>query len=182
MRTAKPKPGEPSLVRCPPAKILAVTGQGSPESPAFDAAIHALYGVAYAIRFARKAARREPFTPGPLEGLWSNIEAPRDQWQWKLIMRVPHDTTAVEVRTARAKKSIETPVRIEVLREGQAVEALHVGPYATEPLTIHAMRAFMAEHHLRAHGVHHEIYLGDPRRTAPARLKTILRQPVARAT
>ncbi len=183
MRTSpRRRAGEPSLVRCQPAKVLAVVGEGAPESSAFAAAIRALYGVAYTIKFARKKAGGPPVAPGPLEGLWQNIEAPRAEWQWKLIMRVPADVTAAEVRAARAKKAIEVPVRVEILREGQAVEALHVGPYATEPLTIHAMRAFMAEHHLRAHGLHHEIYLGDPRRTAPERLKTILRQPVARAT
>lgn len=180
--SARPRAGEPALVRCPPTKVLAVAGEGAPESAAFQVAIKALFGVGYTIKLARKKAQRADVKLGPLEGLWSDIDAPRDRWRWKLVMSVPGDVTAAEVKAARAQKKIEAPVALETLREGAAVEALHVGPYATEPLTIHAMRAFMAEHGLRAHGLHHEIYLGDPRRTAPARLKTILRQPVAPAS
>jgi hypothetical protein len=190
--TSKLRPGEPVLVRCRPTKVIAVDGGGAPESSAFQDAVKALYGVAYTTKMARRRAHRPDFKVGGLEGIWSAMgagadawNAPRDQWRWKVLIPMPSDVTAAEVKAARAAlvakrgPGAASKVALETLREGTAVEALHVGPYASEPLTVQAMRAFMAEHALRARGQHHEIYLGDPRRTAPARLKTILRQPVA---
>lgn len=186
----------PEIVDLEPGKYLAIEGQGAPESAAFQAAIGALYGVAYTVKMTRKFAGRD-FKVATLEGLWwaeydraklADPEAlwtvPRDAWRWKVLIRQPEFVTAAEVETAKAavlkKKGDETVTRValETLREGKCVQILHVGPYAAEPESIAKMRALMAAQGLAPHGLHHEIYLSDPRRVPPERLKTILRQPV----
>jgi hypothetical protein len=183
-------PRQPVLVSTKPAKYLAVTGQGAPASEEFQNKIGALYGVAFTIKMAKKFAGQD-YRICHLEGLWSvgqgsaNLlaQAP-ESWNWKLLMRVPEFIKPADVKAAikalakKGKGAGAAAVRLEKLSEGRCVQMLHVGPYATEEETIAQMMAFAAERGLAFHGLHHEIYLSDPRRVPPQRLRTILRHPV----
>jgi hypothetical protein len=181
-------PKNPALVRVGPARYLSVSGRGDPNGPGFGAAVGALYGVAFTIKMAKKAAKKD-YVVAKLEGLWWGekqgkllIDAPRSAWRWKVLIRVPTFVTASDV--ARAKRELVRrgksggTVRLESLREGRVVQLLHVGPYDREHESLGRMEEFTRAHGVRLAGRHHEIYLSDPRRVAPARLRTILRRPV----
>jgi hypothetical protein len=185
---------QPELVELPAAKFIAVDGAGAPEQAEFQAAIAALYGVAYAMRFAHKQAGGSDYKVPPLEALWwaggpkhefDFQRTPRTEWRWKAMIRVPDDVTTLDVDAARraviARRGdgAVSRVALERFTEGRAVQMLHVGPYATEPASLAKMHALMQASRLAARGYHHEIYLGDPRRAKPQRLRTILRQAVA---
>ena len=181
-------PRHPTLVRTGPAKYLSVSGRGDPNGPGFGAAVGALYGVAYTIKMALQTARKD-FVVAKLEGLWWGgrrgkllIDSPRSTWRWKVLIRVPTFVGAADLVRARRElvrrgKSGGT-VRLEALREGRVIQLLHVGPYDREHESLGRMAEFARAHRLRLSGRHHEIYLSDPRRVAPARLRTILRRPV----
>jgi hypothetical protein len=180
----------PSLVKVGRAKYLAIEGQGAPGGEAFSAAVGALYGVAYTAKMTRKFSGREDYAVCKLEAQWwcgggpDFSAAPRETWQWKLMIRTPAFVVrkdlaqAVSTLVERGKGQEVGRVRLESLAEGTCVQALHVGPYEKEPETIVSMQSFAASRGLAFHGRHHEIYLSDPRRVAPERLKTILRVPV----
>lgn len=182
-------PRSPAVVTIGAAKYLAAAGRGDPNGPVFDAAVGALYGVAFTIKMARKVSGRD-FTVAKLEGLWWGgrrgrllIDSPVGTWRWKVMIRVPPFVTPRDLLAARRAlaargRTLPVPVRLETLREGKCVQMLHGGPYRAEHATIGAMLAFARAHGLRPRGRHHEIYLSDPRRVAPAKLRTILRQPV----
>lgn len=191
---------EPAVVEMPRLRCLAVDGEGSPRSKAFQSAMAELYGVAYAVKFAGKPEGHD-FKVAALEGQWwvdprevKRLEnpgdlwrAPQAAWRWRLLMPVPGFVDAAAVKAAKAALAKKrgpgagASVRLVSIHEGRCVQALHVGPYGDEERTIEKMRALAAREGLRARGEHHEIYLSDPRRTKPERLRTILRQPVARA-
>lgn len=182
-------PRSPALVTIGAARYLTVAGRGAPNSPAFGAAVGSLYGIAYTIKMAKKAGGRD-FTVAKLEGLWWGgrhgrllIDSPVKSWRWKVMIRVPRFVATKDLAAARRTlaargRPLGAPVRLETLREGRCVQVLHRGPYRSEHPTIAAMVAFARGRGLRPRGRHHEIYLSDPRRVAPARLRTILRQPV----
>jgi len=183
-------PKEPILLRLKPARYLAVEGRGEPGRKEFQTAIGALYNVAFTVKMARKFAGRD-YTVSKLEGLWwadeperEFLETPRQEWNWKRMIRTPAFITEREVASAKeklrakGKPSEINGVKLESLKEGQCVQVLHVGPYETEPATIARMQEVAAARDLAFHGVHHEIYLSDPRRVASAKLRTILRRPV----
>jgi hypothetical protein len=190
-----PKAGKPELVRVPPFTYLMVDGKGDPNTSAdFREAIGALYSLAYTLKFSLKTSRGLDFRVMPLDGLFHAkdprvfLEGRKQEWEWTLMLAVPAAVTAAEVRKARAlalarkNASPALPrVRREVLREGLCAQVLHLGPYAAEKPTIEALHAFIAEKGLVFAGSHHEIYISDPNRTAPAKLKTIVRQPVKKA-
>jgi hypothetical protein len=132
-------------------------------------------------------AQGRDFKVAPLEGLWEGAYGPgadQETWSWKLLLRVPRFVQQPDLRRAReallAKGKGEgvEAVRLEDLEEGRCIQVLHRGPYADEPATVDKMKDFARSHGLSPRGRHHEIYLSDPSRTAPARLKTVLRQPV----
>ncbi|MEU4803837.1 GyrI-like domain-containing protein [Actinosynnema sp. NPDC023587] len=180
-----------ALVDVPEQRFIAVDGSGNPNTaPAYVAAVEALYAVAYTLKFAAKHDGRD-FVVGPLEGLWwaddpaAFTVGAKDSWHWTLLLAQPDWITpeAVEeaARTAAAKKKLPAigDVRRLTLHEGLSAQTLHVGPYDDEaPLLAELHDRFLAAHGLDFGGVHHEVYLGDPRRTEPAKLKTVLRQPV----
>jgi hypothetical protein len=181
-------PRNPALVRVGLARYLSVSGRGDPNGPGFGAAVGALYGVAYTIKMAKKAANKD-YVVAKLEGLWWGgrrgkllIDSPRRTWRWKVLIRVPTFVTAFDL--ARAKRELVRrgksggTVRLESLREGRVVQLLHVGPYDREHESLGRMEEFARAKGVRLAGRHHEIYLSDPRRVAPARLRTILRRPV----
>lgn len=186
----------PRLVELPAIPALALDGGGAPEGDEFQLKTQALYALAYAIKMARKKAGHE-FPVAGLEGLWwaeydvaklrdpeALWEVPRAAWLWTLRIPQPAFVTAEECAqhgaalVKKGKPALVAEVRLERLSEGRCVQALHRGPYATEPETVARMRAFMREQGLTAHGLHHELYLSDPRRAAPEKVRTILRQPV----
>jgi hypothetical protein len=183
----------PVLVSIARAKYLAVEGQGAPGDEAFVAGVGALYAAAFTVKMTSKFAGRD-YKVCTLEALWwadgqdaDFLHVPRSRWRWQLLIRQPdfirkpNLTAAVEALLAKGKAPEVAEVRLETLAEGRCVQMLHVGPYADEARTIGAMAAHAAEQGLALHGRHHEIYLSDPRRVPPERLRTILRHPVRKA-
>jgi hypothetical protein len=174
-------PRKPILLTIPSARYLAISGKGRPPHPEFDAAIGALYNVAFTVKMARKFAGRD-YTVSKLEGLWPGL--PPKPWRWQLLIRVPSFITAAEVKggitglIAKGKPRTVAKVTLITLVEGRCVQMLHVGPYDQEEPTLALMRDHAIAQGTRTRGVHHEIYLSDPRRVPPERLKTILRVPV----
>ena len=189
-KTEYVKPKKPVLVQTRPAQYLAISGQGAPGGERFTACIGALYGVAFTIKMTRKFAGKQDYAVCKLEGQWWSEPAQDlaklrpDQWCWKLLMRTPDFIGEEDLRQAvvvllkRGKGEDVRLVGLEALAEGPCVQMLHVGAYDRECETIAVMKAFAEKQQLQFSGKHHEIYLSDPRRVPPARLKTILRQPV----
>jgi hypothetical protein len=181
---------KPAIVDVPAMSALMVDGIGDPGSPAFQEAVGSLYSVAYTLKFAFKKDKAVDYPVMALEGLWCADDptvfarGKRDEWKWTLFIVLPDVVTKKDVAGAIAtvKKKAKFPrfpeVRFEKFAEGKAAQILHVGPYAAEGPTIERLHAFIAENGFRLRGAHHEIYLGDPRRAAPEKLKTILRHPV----
>lgn len=177
------KAAEPRLVSAPPLPYLMIDGADDPNtSVRFGQAIEALYGLAYSLKFAlKKGPRQLDFTAMPLQGLWwaedmtAFTRADRAAWLWRLMILLPEEVTAAEVEAAREALA---DIRFDVYEEGRAAQVLHLGPFDAEGPTIERLHDFIAAQGLTLRGKHHEIYLGDMRRTAPEKLKTILRQPV----
>jgi len=188
-----PKPGRPELVTPPRMQFVMIDGEGDPNSPEFQEAVGALYSVVYTLKFARKKAGKEPdFSVGALEGLWSVRGGQmfevgqRGDWLWALMIWLPDEISASEVAATVAELKTKKPnpalakVRAEQFDEGQSVQIMHVGPYATEPASVKLMTDFAAAQGLTQSGRHHEVYLSDPRRAAPEKMRTILRHPVGK--
>ena len=169
------------FLEIPRRRYLMVDGTARPGEQEFRDAIACLYPVAYTLHFALK--RKGVDAPvGALEGLYAvGDEAPA----WRLLLPVPEAAGDSDVKAAieevRAKKhpALIDRLRCEAWEEGAVAQTLHVGPYDAETATVDRVRAAIAERGLEPRGWHHEIYISDPNRTAPARLKTLLRQPVA---
>ncbi len=189
-RLYAPPQGRFDVVDVPPMRYLAVDGHGDPNTtPAYPKAVRALYAVAYTLRSAQKAAGR-PFVVSPLEGLWratdpaAFVRREKSAWNWTMLIALPEWVSDAEVTAARRAARTRTDVDVAgvdvlALDEGRCVQTLHVGSYDDEgPVLDRLHREFMPEHGLTFHGDHHEIYLGDPRRTPAERLRTVLRQPV----
>lgn len=188
----QPPAGKVVLVDVPPMNFLMVDGEGDPnQAPSFQEAMQALYGVAFSIKFTIKQQELGPdYTVMAVEGLWwlrSGREfdlSKKDEWLWTLMIMQPDHVTGELFEQARAaqlhKKGSQSLVdmRYESFHEGLSAQTMHIGPYAEELPTIEKIHRFIEREGYQPHGKHHEIYLGDPRRTAPERLKTVLRQPV----
>jgi hypothetical protein len=195
--------GRVELVDVPELGFILIDGRGDPAGEAFRDAIQALYAVSYGAHFAlKKATGAAPRVMG-LEALWwvegidaqatmeriasgevSTSESDRRHWRWRaMIMQLaPIDAAFIEraLVEAKTKKDIASlaAARYERWAEGPCAQIMHIGPYATETASIVALHKAIAEHGSQPDGRHHEIYLGDPRTTAPDRLRTILRQPI----
>lgn len=182
---------EPHLVEVPRFQYLMIDGEGSPQGAAFQDAISALYSTAYTTKFRLKAAGWADFVVPPLEALWwaddesAFEENRRDEWQWTLMLIQPNHVSEEDIADALGelgKKGKTTAahrnMRTEQLEEGRAVQCVYVGPYDSMGGAISAMQAFAAANGLKLAGKHHDVYLSDPRRTAPEKLKTVLRRPV----
>ena len=186
-----------SLIEVPPLQFLMIDGQGDPNTAAeYSEALAALYPLAYTLKFISKRELDRDYTVPPLEGLWwaadmavFTVRANRDAWQWTMMIMTPEwlgreqfERAAVEVRRKKNPVSLDK-VRLETFHEGLSVQILHVGPYSAEGPTIARLHGeFLPQNGLVENGNHHEIYLGDPRRTAVEKLKTVLRQPVRKAS
>jgi hypothetical protein len=194
-------PREPVIVTVPKMKYLMVTGAGSPESKKhhvpFQQAIQALYGIAYTIKFTLKFSKKGPeYTIPPLDGLWwmkgkndFDLKRPAD-WRWQLMIAQPdhitvqHIKDAINTITERAKKKKEIPstflkkIKLITWNEGLCVQIMHIGPYDKEKPNIDKIHVFAKAEGYKLHGLHHEIYIGDPRKMQPSKLKTVIRQPI----
>jgi hypothetical protein len=177
---------KPILVDIPRLTFLAVDGIGEPDGPQFRAAVEALYAVSYAVRFVLKKAGTLEYSVSPLEGLWPDATQERAAWRWTLMIMQPAQATSdlvADAIAARAKKQPSATLnklRLEEHAEGPSAQILHVGPYRDEKVTIDRLLAYLEENGYQVVGAHHEIYLSNPQRTAPERLKTIIRYPVSR--
>jgi DNA-binding PadR family transcriptional regulator len=181
------------IVDVPPMRYIGLDGSGDPNADkSYTDAVEALYTVAYTIKFAHKDRL---FTVGPLEGLWwaddpsMFVTRMKSDWKWTMLISQPPWITDADIeeakRSALAKKKLSAIelVRVVSLSEGTSAQLLHTGSYDDEgPKLAYLHDEFLAEHGLTFNGLHHEIYLSDARRTEPAKLKTILRQPVAPAS
>jgi hypothetical protein len=185
--TAKQRP---EIIDVPEGKFLTILGKGDPNGEEYQQAMMALYGVSYTLKFDQKAKGRD-YNVMHLEGLWwvdggifdLNDPAPREQWRWKSMIRQPDFITGEmveEIRPSVREKRGATvdQVKLESFHEGFSAQVMHVGPYSEEGPTLELLHGFIEESGYRPRGDHHEIYLGDPRRTKPENLKTILRHPV----
>jgi hypothetical protein len=179
-------PKEPVLLKIGPTKYLTVDGEGPPGGEKFQLAVGALYQVAYTTKMAKRFAGRDYKVCQP-EGLWYGFGSPERPavWRWKLLIRVPDFIAAADLKEtaatlkAKGKSAPPAAVRLEKNAEGRSVQVLHTSPYSAEPATMERVKAFVESQDLSLGGPHHEIYLSDPRRVAPERLRTILRIPVA---
>ncbi len=171
---------------------LTISGQSSPEDKLFLDAIGKLYSVAYAIKFLLKAEDLD-FTVPKMEAFWfieggeenqHNFDkTPRDEWMWKIIIRMPdfveesHFFRAVE-GVKQKKGDSPDGVKYELINEGKCAQILHLGSYDDEAPTIQKLHDFIFSNGYKIADYHHEIYLSDPRRTAPEKLKTIIRYAI----
>lgn len=191
---------KPVLIVVPPMNFIMVDGKGDPNhNQDYEQAVELLYGLSYAIKMSKKKGL-EPegyfeYVVPPLEGLWTVSDGhfsleQRNNWVWMAMIRQPEFVNSMTLEWAKEelhKKKPGLPVekaRLETYDEGLSVQALHLGPYATETETMSRMQALMQEKGLADLVVqgrkHHEIYLSDPRKSRPESMKTVLRHPVAR--
>jgi hypothetical protein len=187
-----PKNTSWAVVDVPEQQFIAVDGTGNPNTaPAYAHAVEALYTVAYTLKFTGKRMAGGDFVVAPLEGLWwaDRPEAftggAKDSWHWTMLISMPSWITEEMIedakQTASAKKKAPTISRLRhlTLHEGPSAQVLHIGSYDDEAPVLHELHhSYLGANGLRPTGLHHEIYLSDPRRTAPEKLRTILRQPV----
>jgi hypothetical protein len=186
-------------IEIPPVQVIAVTGNQPPASKQYQDAIAVLYGIAYTLEMGLELGKlRAPagyfdYKVGALETLWwseggqLSISNPKTL-RWKAYLMVPPFVTKRVFEEARAMAKARQPelpfdlATLATIDERRAVQMLHVGPYENERPTIDRLNAYVEEHGLEVTGRHHEIYLGDPRRTAPEKLRTVIRLPVAPAS
>lgn len=187
----KARVGRFDLIEVAPQRFFMIDGHGDPNtSAAYADALATLYPVAYKLKFFSKNDLGRDYVVPPLEALWwaddmDSFTSARDksQWEWTVMILVPDWIEPAHIDAARAGAGSDLPsldrLRVEALDEGLVVQTLHVGSYDDEAPVLAAMHdGFIPEHGLEMTGRHHEIYLSDPRRVAPEKLKTILRQPV----
>lgn len=190
---------KPHFITVPSMNFVAVRGKGDPNDPAgeYQSAMELLYGLAYTIKMSYKGSHRMEgffeYVVPPLEGLWhqSGIDgvdyAHKETFEWTSMIRLPEFVTREEFEWAvqeatRKKKKDFSGTEFLTYEEGLCVQCMHLGSYDAEPETLRQMDAFAAEQgyvpDFGAGRFHHEIYLGDPRRVTPEKLKTVLRHPV----
>jgi hypothetical protein len=201
----RPRRDRVEFIDVPELAFLVVPGSGAPEAPAFGDAIRALYAVSYGAHFLLKKRVGEAPRVMPLEALWwvgddeqqalvaaamegdgTMAGTDRDRWHWQAMIRqaAPIDADVVAESIAQARtKGVPALCRMafRTWEEGPCAQLMHVGPYAAEAPSLRRLHSAIHDAGMRARGRHHEVYLGDPRRSAPERLRTILRQPVEAA-
>lgn len=182
---------EPAIVELPPLPYLMVDGRGDPNTaPAYQDAIVTLYPVAYGVRKTIIDATGDRYTVMPLEGLWWTPDmadfttADKDAWHWTMLIRLPPPATptmaadVIAATTAAKNLPAGDRIRFDTLDEGVAAQVMHHGAYADEAPTVATLHRFITDRGRAPRGRHHEVYLSDPRRVAPERMRTIIRQPV----
>ena len=182
---------KPKWVVLPELNYLMIDGKGDPNTALeYQQAVEALYPLAYGLKFKIKRSSAVDYGVLPLEGLWWVPDmdlfstSTKDDWLWTaMILQPPMVTRDLFIETlAEVKKKKNLPaldkIRFEGYHEGEAAQVMHIGPYSEEEPTILMLHEFIHSHGYTLQGKHHEIYLGDPRRSAPERLRTIIRQPL----
>jgi hypothetical protein len=192
-----PSAKQPVIVDVPRLQFAFVEGAIEPgqspgTSPSFGAALEALYGISYTLKFMCKQRAENPidYPVMALEALWwieegeFDIRRP-DNWHWRAMIMQPEPITPTlfgegldKLRKKRSSQPAFDLLRFEPFSEGLCVQIMHLGPYSEEPATLERMKTYAEANGYRLHNNHHEIYLGDPRRADPAKLKTVLRHPV----
>lgn len=184
---------EPEIVRVPEIGFVMIDGHGDPNtSTEYADAIQTLYSLSYTLKFTLKKELGLQYRVAPLEGLWwadDMVEFSQERkgyWSWTMMIAQPDEVTADRFEGAREevgrKKDLPAlpKARLERLEEGPSAQILFIGPYSDEGPTIARLHAFIREHGYSFEGSrqkHHEIYLSDPRRSAPEKWRTIIRQP-----
>ena len=192
-------PARPGIVRVPPVNFVAVRGKGDPneEGGAYQRALNLLYGIAFTIKMSKKGDHRIEgyfdYVVPPLEGFWwqegtEGVDyAHKECFEWISAIRLPDFVTEADFAWAvdeatRKKKTDFSAAEFLTLEEGLCVQCMHLGPYDDEPATVDAMHAFMESEgyvlDITDERRHHEIYLSDARKTAPEKLKTVIRHPI----
>ena len=192
-------PKKPGIIDVPEMNYIAVKGKGNPNEPdgEYKKAINLLYGISFTIKMSYKGSHRIegyfPYVVPPLEGLWwqdgmTGIDySHKENFRWISMIRLPEFVTKEEfnwaVWEAEEKKQTDfSPAEFFTYHEGLCVQCMHVGSYDEEPATLRKMEDFLSEcgyqPDFSGERLHHEIYLSDPRRTAPEKLKTVIRQPI----
>lgn len=179
------------VVDVPPMNFLMIDGHGDPNTAqAYKDAVEALYAMAYALKFMSKKEKGMDYVVPPLEGLWwvSNMEEfsteDKGAWDWTMMIMQPESVTQemFEEALRQVKKKRNPPalpsLRLETYHEGLSVQVMHIGSYDAEAPTIAKMHEFIEENGYKPAGKHHEVYLGDPRKVVPEKLRTVLRQPI----
>jgi hypothetical protein len=178
-------------------RYVMIDGEGPAGEASFAPRMPGMYATVWTLRFALKA-RGVVTKVGPLEGLWWTSDgttdldaifgkADRTTWRWTLMIALPDEAgddevdAALAVGRAKLEQRFAPGLRVETFAEGRVAQVLHLGTYAAERPTIEALHAAIEAAGLRPAGRHHEIYLGDPRRGDPAKVRTLLRQPVVEA-
>jgi hypothetical protein len=182
---------EAAMVDVPEMNFLMIDGTGDPNTSVdYQAALEALYSLSYWLKFAVKKGQAVDFAVMPLEGLWWTEDMAdfspdrKDLWQWTAMIMQPQHVTAGLYEEALAQVAVKkkapalSKVRLAPFHEGLCAQIMHVGSYSAEGPTILKLHDFIKGQGRLMTGKHHEIYLGDPRRSAPERLKTVVRQPV----
>ncbi len=187
-----PSAKEVVVADIPEMNLLMVDGIGDPnKAPEFKEAIEALYSVSYTLKFMLKKGKTAvDYVVMPLEGLWwaddmSDFKAgKKERWKWTLMIMQPDFVTdemvkkAIEEAGKKKQLAAIAKIRFETLHEGLCAQIMHIGPYSSEAPTIQKIHDYMKENGYTFAGKHHEIYLSDPRKTAPEKLKTVIRQPI----
>ncbi|MBE2287911.1 MAG: GyrI-like domain-containing protein [Chitinophagaceae bacterium] len=180
----------PIVVDVPEMQFLMCDGKGAPDSPHFTRAIEALYSLSYTIKFAcKKGPLQIDYGVMPLEGLWwaddmnDFSSGNKQNWKWTLMIMQPDfiteemvDQATEQLKNKKKTENLEA-VRLEKMQEGKCAQIMHMGPFSEEAETIAKLHAFIGSAGHKLSGKHREIYLSDMRRTAPEKLKTIIRQP-----
>lgn len=189
-----PKGKLPVVVTVPAMRYLMIDGHGDPNNQdVFAPRVEALYGISYTLKFMLKKRSGLPeYGVPPLEGLWwmddmeQFITVGKEEWLWTLMIMQPpfitegHITEAIAAFTAKKKLPEPPAVRFKEYVEGECAQVLYTGPYKDEGPVIQELHRFIAANGGTLSGKHHEIYLGDPRKSAPEKLKTVIRQPFRR--
>jgi hypothetical protein len=190
-RLYNPSSKKNSIVDVPEMQFLMIDGAGDPNTSVdYAEAIEALYAMAYTLKFISKTTEDVDYVVMPLEGLWWTPDMAefsmddKSAWEWTAMIVQPDHIIAAHFAAAtdEVRKKKEPPaldrIRYEPYAEGLAAQILYFGPYADEAPTIERLHQFAADSGYQLRGKHHEIYLSDPRRTAPERLRTVIRQPI----
>jgi hypothetical protein len=190
----QPNAQEPVIIEVPEMQFLMIDGMGSPgDSQEYQDALATLYPVAFRTKFLSKAKGKDYVVP-PLEGLWwaddmnDFTEGNRDRWRWTMMIRQPDWINQDMINEAIAITNEKKPelsklllkLRLEKYKEGKAAQIMHIGPYSEEGPTVQKVHDLIEKEGGKFDGLrnkHHEIYLSDPRKTNPATMKTVIRQP-----
>jgi hypothetical protein len=190
-----PSAKEPQILDIPSMNFLMMNGHGDPNtSPDYVAVVSALYTLSYTLKFDLKKTGGTPdFKVFPLQGLWWSADMSdfltgnKSNWDWTMMIAQPDWITGEHIEQAKKKAVVKVDqkvldqVRFEPFLEGTVVQMMHIGPYSAEGPNIARIHEFAHKLGYERAGKHHEIYIGDPRKSAPEKLKTIIRQPIRKA-